>query len=128
MTPINLLCYSLYWIIIVQNIIRLNMISLFYKYRLGTLSKDLSKESSKSQKSQIQETQQKAEVTSEVDSEQYVAIVGNQGFWVEKNKFLVAEVKDGMIDPRDAKEIDAFNIPPSQLAYMFRILDKINGE
>jgi hypothetical protein len=63
-----------------------------------------------------------------VDSEQYVAIVGNQGFWVEENKFLVAEVRDGMIDPKDAKEIDAFNLPSSQLGYMFRILDKINGE
>jgi hypothetical protein len=62
------------------------------------------------------------------DEEKLVAIVGEQGFWVEDNKFLTAEVKDGLIDPSEAQEIDAFNLPPQQLGYMFRILDRINGE
>lgn len=105
------------------------MIMQFYSYRLKQPSQNLNNNSEKSsleQQSQKPLSQQNDEVDD--DDDQYVAIVGNQGFWVEKNKFLVAEVKDGMIDPRDAHEVDVFNLPPNQLAYMFRILDKINGE
>ena len=104
------------------------MIMQFYSYRLKQQSQNLNNNSEKfslEQQSQKPLSQQNDEVD---DDDQYVAIVGNQGFWVEKNKFLVAEVKDGMIDPRDAQEVDVFNLPPNQLAYMFRILDKINGE
>lgn len=64
----------------------------------------------------------------EVDNEVSVAVVGNRGFWVDNNKFLVADIHDGIIDPSEAEEVNAFDIPPEQLGYMFRILDKINGE
>lgn len=104
------------------------MIMQFYSYRLKQPSQNLNSNSEKlsqEQQNQKQLSQQSDDVD---DDDQYVAIVGNQGFWVEENKFLVAEVKDGMIDPRDAQEVDVFNLPPNQLAYMFRILDKINGE
>lgn len=105
------------------------MIMQFYSYRLKQPSQNLSnnlEKSSQEQQNQKPLSQQSDDVDD--DDDQYVAIVGNQGFWVEENKFLVAEVKDGMIDPRDAQEVDVFNLPPNQLAYMFRILDKINGE
>lgn len=57
-----------------------------------------------------------------------IAIVGDNGFWVDDNKFYVSKVHDGYINPNEAEEIDAFAIPSSQLGYMFKILDKINGE
>lgn len=62
------------------------------------------------------------------ENEVSVAVVGDKGFWVDNNRFYVAEIYDGEIDPRDATEIDAFGVPNHQLGYLFKILDKINGE
>lgn len=62
------------------------------------------------------------------EKEVSVAIVGDRGFWVDNNRFYVAEVNNGEIDPSDAVEIDAFGVPNHQLGYLFKILDKINGE
>ena len=65
---------------------------------------------------------------SESEKEIPIAVIGDHGFWVDSNKFYVAQIHDGHIDPSEAQEVDAFNIPGHQLGYMFKILDKINGE
>lgn len=123
---IKLLLYSLYWIITVQDIIRQSMISQFIKFRLKRQLRNLNKNLENAQE-QDQQTQSKQQ-SEQVDNEVSVAIVGDKGFWVDNNRFLVADIHDGMIDPSEAREVNAFDIPPHQLGYMFRILDKINGE
>ena len=123
---IKLVLYSLYWIITVQDIIRRNMILQFTKFRLKQQLRNLSKNSEKEQ--QQEQTSPQNNQDEEVDNELSVAVVGDKGFWVDNNKFFVADIHDGIIDPSEAKEVNAFDIPPEQLGYMFRILDKINGE
>ena len=122
---IKLVLYSLYWIITVQDIIRRNMILQFTKFKLKRQLRNLSKNSETEQQPQKNPQNNQDE---EVDNEVSVAVVGNKGFWVDNNKFLVADIHDGIIDPSEAKEVNAFDLPPEQLGYMFRILDKINGE
>ena len=123
---IKLVLYSLYWIITVQDIIKRNMILQFTKFRLKQQLRNLSKNSEKEH--QQEQTNPQNNQDEEVDNELSVAVVGDKGFWVDDNKFFVADIHDGIIDPSDAKEVNAFDIPPEQLGYMFRILDKINGE
>lgn len=102
------------------------MILQFTKFRLKQQLRNLSKNSEKEH--QQEQTNPQNNQDEEVDNEVSVAVVGNKGFWVDNNKFFVADIHDGIIDPSDAKEVNAFDIPPEQLGYMFRILDKINGE
>lgn len=102
------------------------MILQFTKFRLKQQLRNLSKNSEKEQ--QQEQTNPQNNQDEEVDNELSVAVVGDKGFWVDNNKFFVADIHDGIIDPSEAKEVNAFDIPPEQLGYMFRILDKINGE
>lgn len=124
MRMIRLLPYSLYWITIALNTIRLNTIMLFFNIKQNQPSQNLSSNSRKL----TPKTQEQIQNKELDDDDQVVAIVGDQGFWIEDNKFLTAQIRDGLIDPDEAEEVDVFNLPPNQLGYMFLILDRINGE
>lgn len=124
MRMIRLLPYSLYWITTVLDTIRLNTILLFFNIKQNQPSQNLSSNSRKL----TPKTSEQIKNKELDDDDQVVAIVGDQGFWIEDNKFLTAQVRDGLIDPTEAKEVDVFNLPPNKLGYMFLILDRINGE
>ena len=97
------------------------MISLFTRSRQRKQSEILKP---KLEVSQPKKTQKRNSVEREVP----IAIVGDKGFWVDDNKFFVADIRDGYIDPNDAEEINAFDIPGNQLGYLFKILDKIKEQ